>query len=135
MGVATPFQVHALVTRLSQMVQADIEFHGHNDSGCSIANSLAALQAGATCIDTSVLGIGERNGITPLGGLIARLYTLSPDLVSKYNLKTLRRPGPRLVARMVNVDIPFKQLYHRHYRFYPQGRHSRQSDPERAPDL
>ena len=105
-GVATPFQVHALVTRLSQMVQADIEFHGHNDSGCAIANSLAALQAGATCIDTSVLGIGERNGITPLGGLIARLYTLSPDLVCKYNLKTLRDLD-EMVAGMVNVDIPF----------------------------
>ena len=51
---------------LRHRVKADIEFHGHNDTGCSIANSFSALEAGATHIDTSVLGIGERNGITPL---------------------------------------------------------------------
>ena len=51
-----------------------------------IANAFSALEAGATHIDTSVLGIGERNGITSLGGLIARLYAVNPMLVSKYNL-------------------------------------------------
>ena len=34
-----------------------------------------SIQAGATHIDTCVLGIGERNGITPLGGFLARMYT------------------------------------------------------------
>ncbi len=52
------------------MVSCDIEFHGHNDTGCAIANSFTALEAGCTHIDTSVLGIGERNGITPLGGYV-----------------------------------------------------------------
>lgn len=67
-------------------------------AGSAIANAYTALEAGATHVDTSVvrssrpsthissrrtelgmpslqLGIGERNGITPLGGLIARMYT------------------------------------------------------------
>lgn len=47
---------------------AGIEFHTHDDTGCCIANALVALQHGATHINTCVLGIGERNGITPLGG-------------------------------------------------------------------
>jgi len=72
-GVGTPRQIYDLVARLRQELTCDIEFHGHNDSGCAIANAYAALEAGATHIDTSVLGIGERNGITPLGGLVARL--------------------------------------------------------------
>nr|HID12251.1 homocitrate synthase [Anaerolineae bacterium] len=105
-GVATPFEVYELVSELRGRVRAEIEFHGHNDSGCAIANSYAALEAGATCVDTSVLGIGERNGITPLGGLIARLYALDPGLVRKYNLKMLKRLD-EMVARMVGVDIPF----------------------------
>ena len=105
-GVATPFEVYALVSELKTRVQAEIEFHGHNDSGCAIANSYAALAAGATCVDTSVLGIGERNGITPLGGLIARLYALDPELVRKYNLKMLKKLD-EMVAAMVGVDIPF----------------------------
>lgn len=105
-GVATPFEVYNLVSKIKGFVRAEVEFHGHNDSGCAIANSYAALEAGATCIDTSVLGIGERNGITPLGGLIARLYALDPRLVSKYRLEVLRELD-QMVARWVGVDIPF----------------------------
>ncbi len=105
-GVATPHQVYDMVTFLRQHVRADIEFHGHNDTGCAIANSFAALEAGATHVDTSVLGIGERNGITPLGGLVARLYTVDRSLVSKYRLPALR-DLEHLVAGIVGIDIPF----------------------------
>ena len=56
-----------------------------------------ALLGGATLIDTTVLGIGERNGITPLGGLLARLYTLDPEAI--------KSPGGRLVARRSNLCV------------------------------
>ena len=105
-GVATPLQVYNLVSKLRQTIKADIEFHGHNDSGCAIANSYAVLEAGGTHVDTSVLGIGERNGITPLGGFIARMYALDKKLVEKYNLKALHELE-LLVARIVGIDIPF----------------------------
>jgi homocitrate synthase len=106
-GIATPRQVFALVTELRQRVRAAIEFHGHNDTGCAIANSFAALEAGATYIDTTVLGIGERNGITPLGGFIARMYTVDPEGVGgKYRLERLADLD-RLIADMVDVTIPF----------------------------
>jgi homocitrate synthase len=106
-GIATPSQVAWLVGTLRRLTQADIEFHGHNDTGCAIANAFAALEAGATHIDTTVLGIGERNGITPLGGFIARMYTINRDLVRrKYNLKKLRELE-QMVAEMVGVEIPF----------------------------
>ena len=109
-GVATPFDVYELASKIKGLVNAELEFHGHNDSGCAIANSYAALLAGVTCIDTSVLGIGERNGITPLGGFIARLYATDPDLIrNKYNLKTLTRVD-KLVAELVGVDIPFNNF-------------------------
>ncbi len=67
-GIATPTQVGRLVGTLRRLTRCDIEFHGHNDSGCAIANAFMALEAGATHIDTTVLGIGERNGITPSVG-------------------------------------------------------------------
>src|SRR4029077_7628603 len=85
-GVATPRQVHELVALVRQNVGCDIEFHAHNDTGCAVANALAALEAGATHIDTTVLGIGERNGIVPLTAMIARLLTLQPELVEQYRL-------------------------------------------------
>ena len=105
-GVATPHQVRDLVSMLRRFIKADIEFHGHNDSGCAIANSFTALEEGATHVDTSVLGIGERNGITPLGGFIARMYSVSKDYVGKYDLPVLRELDS-LVAQMVGISIPF----------------------------
>ncbi|MCB9459335.1 MAG: homocitrate synthase [Anaerolineaceae bacterium] len=105
-GVAMPSQVWRLVNQLVRMTHLDIEFHGHNDSGCAIANAAAALEAGATHVDTTVLGIGERNGITPLGGLIARLYTLNRDYVSRYNLPLLPQID-RLIADICQLEIPF----------------------------
>lgn len=106
-GVANPRQVYDLVRTLRSVVSCDIEFHGHNDTGCAVANAYCALEAGATHVDTSVLGIGERNGITPLGGLVARMYTYNPDLVrSRYHLPMLREVE-NYVAGLVNVDVPF----------------------------
>ncbi len=105
-GIGTPRQIYDLVSELRRRVKADIEFHGHNDTGCAIANAFCALEAGATHIDTSVLGIGERNGITSLGGLIARLYAINPGTVSKYNLPLLMHID-QTIASLVGVDIPF----------------------------
>lgn len=106
-GVATPRRVFELISSLRRLTHADIEFHGHNDTGCAIANSFSALDAGATHIDTSVLGIGERNGITPLGGFVARMYAHNKTSVKKkYKLKKLRKVD-QLVAEIVGVAIPF----------------------------
>lgn len=58
-------------------------------------------------IPSAVLGIGERVGITPLGGLVACLYATNPEYVkSKYNLSMLREIE-NLVAEAVEVTIPF----------------------------
>ncbi|KAK4126963.1 homocitrate synthase mitochondrial precursor [Parathielavia appendiculata] len=106
-GCASPRQVYDLVRTLRGVVSCDIETHFHNDTGCSIANAYCALEAGATHIDTSVLGIGERNGITPLGGLLARMVVTSPEYVkSKYKLHMLKEIED-MVAEAVEVNTPF----------------------------
>jgi D-citramalate synthase len=53
------------------------EFHGHNDYGLAVANCLAALRAGARGVHTSVNGMGERAGNTPLAGAVAAIHDLS----------------------------------------------------------
>lgn len=105
-GIGNPRQIYELVSELRRRVKADIEFHGHNDTGCAIANGFAALEAGATHIDTTILGIGERNGITSLGGLVARIYSINPEYVKKYQLPLLMHLD-QVIASLVNVDIPF----------------------------
>jgi homocitrate synthase len=109
-GIATPRQVFAAVREVRRTVKCDIGFHGHNDTGCAVANAHEAVMAGATHIDVSVLGIGERIGITPLGGFIARMYSNDPQGVGqRYRLGQLRELE-RLVARTVQIDVPFNNF-------------------------
>lgn len=106
-GIATPRQVFSAVREVRRNVECDIGFHGHNDTGCAVANAFEAISAGATHVDLAVLGIGERVGITPLGGFVARMYSVDPqDVANRYHLGHLRELE-RLVARIVGVDIPF----------------------------
>jgi homocitrate synthase len=92
---------------LRGVVRCDIETHFHNDTGCAIANTFVALEAGATHVDTSVLGIGERNGITPLGGLMARMIVSDHEYVTgKYKLHKLKEIED-FVAANVQVNVPF----------------------------
>ena len=106
-GIATPRQVFTAVREVRRAVSCDVGFHGHNDTGCAVANAHEAVSAGATHVDVSVLGIGERNGITPLGGFIARMYSLDPQGVAqRYRLGQLRELE-RLVARVCCIEVPF----------------------------
>ena len=105
-GIADPLQTYNMISNLRDVVNCDIEFHGHNDSSCAVANAFSALKAGATHIDTTVLGIGERNGITAMGALIARLYTYDKALVEKYDLPLLAEIEG-LVAEKLGIGIPF----------------------------
>ena len=116
-GCASPRQVYELVRVLRGVVGCDIETHFHNDTGCAIANAYCALEGGATHIDTSVLGIGERNGITPLGGLMARMLVADRDYVkSKYRLEKIKDIED-FVAEAVEVNIPFNNYITGHCAF------------------
>ncbi len=105
-GIATPSQVVDVTRALREAVDCDIEFHGHNDTGCAIANAFCAYMHGATHIDVTLLGIGERNGITPLGGFIARIAALDHSKVERYNLAMIPELD-RMIADIVGIDIPF----------------------------
>jgi homocitrate synthase len=105
-GIATPRQVYAIVSLLANELRADLGFHGHNDSGCAVANAWAALEAGARYVDTTVLGIGERNGITSLEGLVARLAASDSTLLERFNLRGLI-PLAEMISEITGVAIPF----------------------------
>jgi homocitrate synthase len=108
-GIATPDQVYDVVKKVRSVIKptTGIEFHTHNDTGCCIANAYMALLAGATHIDTCVLGIGERNGITPLGGFLGRMYTVDKDHVKqRFDLNVLTHLE-RYVSRASGINIPF----------------------------
>lgn len=106
-GGATPREVMDKIYTLRQLIGCDIETHFHNDTGCAVANAYTALEAGATHIDTTVLGIGERNGITPLGKLLNCLIRTGHEYVlNKYKIEKIAALE-QLVAEVVDVQIPW----------------------------
>ena len=110
LGCATPREVFEKINTLRKVVGCNIETHFHNDTGCAVANAYVALEAGATHIDTTVLGIGERNGITSLSGLVASLIpTHRKYILSKYKIEKLSYLE-HLVAQIVKVEIPFNNF-------------------------
>jgi len=66
LGVMEPFGVHKAISALRAACDLEIEMHAHDDLGLATANSLAAALAGATHINTTVNGLGERAGNAPL---------------------------------------------------------------------
>jgi 2-isopropylmalate synthase len=106
-GHATPTGAAAVVGFVRQIVaevgvEAGIDWHGHQDRGFGVASALAALEAGATRLHGSALGIGERSGNTPMDLLLVNLVMmgyLDRDLSSL--------PGYcAAVSRACDVPIP-----------------------------
>ncbi|KAB2963274.1 MAG: 2-isopropylmalate synthase [Thermoanaerobaculia bacterium] len=106
-GHATPAGTRALVAYLRQVVDATgvqvvIDWHGHNDRGLGVANSIAAAEAGADRIHGTVLGIGERVGNCALDQLLVNFELLG---WSRRNLAPLPR-ACELVSRATGVPVP-----------------------------
>ncbi|WP_337860317.1 homocitrate synthase [Ferroplasma sp.] len=66
LGILTPEKTRYIFNNLMDIKNVEYDFHGHNDMGMALANSLAAAESGASIIHTTVNGLGERVGITPL---------------------------------------------------------------------
>ncbi|KAF5662150.1 homocitrate synthase [Fusarium heterosporum] len=106
-GGASSREVFDKVSMLRQTVSCDIETHFHDDTGCAVANAYTALEAGATHLNTTILGIGERNGITSLSKIFQCMLRMGHEhILTKYNLEKL--PAlENLVAGAVGIHIPW----------------------------
>ena len=80
-GYMLPDQVTEKIKLLRAQLKPETEvgFHGHHNLGMGIANSLAAIEAGAGRIDGSVAGLGAGAGNTPLEVLVAVLYRMGVE--------------------------------------------------------
>src|SRR5688572_17211715 len=106
-GHATPSGTRALVTFVKELVRglgADvgIDWHGHRDRGLGLINALAAVEAGATRIHATALGVGERAGNTEMDLLLVNLKLMgriSNDVsaLAEYC---------QLASRAIGVPIP-----------------------------
>jgi homocitrate synthase NifV len=75
-GIMEPFGVYAAIRRLRANLDMEIEMHAHDDLGLATANTLAAAVAGATHLNTTVNGLGERAGNAALEEVVLGLRQL-----------------------------------------------------------
>jgi homocitrate synthase NifV len=75
-GIMEPFGVFERITRLKLNSDLDIEMHAHDDLGLATANTLAAIRAGASHVNTTVNGLGERAGNAALEEVVMGLNVL-----------------------------------------------------------
>ncbi|MBD2777795.1 homocitrate synthase [Iningainema tapete] len=72
-GILDPFATFARVKRLVTALTIPVEIHTHNDFGLATANALAGIRAGATSVNTTVNGLGERAGNAALEEVVMSL--------------------------------------------------------------
>lgn len=101
-GVAPPGLIASLVGEVAAVFSGEIAVHLHNDFGMATANAIAAVQAGANWVDVSLLGLGERAGISKLEEVAGWLTLQAED---PYDLHAARSIAERL-AGWVERPIP-----------------------------
>ena len=100
-GLLTPERVADVIPGLCL---APLSIHCHDDLGMAMANTIAALRAGATCAHVTVNGLGERAGNTPLEELVMALevlygYETGVKTAELYHVSSI-------VSRMTGVPLP-----------------------------
>ncbi|MGA9334058.1 MAG: 2-isopropylmalate synthase [Rudaea sp.] len=110
-GYTTPDEIGALFSRLKREVRGIddvvLSAHCHNDLGLGVANSLAALSAGARQVECTIGGIGERAGNAALEEIVMALRTRADRFQLDTGIRTpLLYPTARLLANLVGATIP-----------------------------
>lgn len=95
-GGMLPDRVHEIVAAVGRQTQGRLGMHAHNDSGCAVANTLAAVNAGAVHIQGTVNGYGERTGN-------ADLLTVVANLELKEDRTLLAGDGMREMTRIAHA--------------------------------
>jgi 2-isopropylmalate synthase len=103
-GVSEPFSIYELVGEIYRAVTVPISIHCHNDFGLAVANSLAAVKAGASQVQVSMNGIGERAGNADLVETVMSanaIYGWKTNIKTEYLFETAK-----LIERLTGIQIP-----------------------------
>jgi 2-isopropylmalate synthase len=109
-GYTTPVEFARLVRTVHERVvkdkQVTISVHCHNDLGLAVANSLAAIEAGARQVECTINGIGERAGNASLEEIVMALHVRADQLpfVTGVNTRELY-PTSQLLSAIVGFEV------------------------------
>ncbi len=128
-GYTLPSEYANLITAVKERVVGDrditISVHCHNDLGLAVANSLAAVEAGATQIECTINGIGERAGNASLEELIMAMTVRADKMPYQNNIDaTQLYPTSQLLSSIVGFDVqPNKAIVGRNAFAHEAGIH------------
>jgi 2-isopropylmalate synthase len=128
-GYTTPVEFTHLVQQVRERVVRDrdviISVHCHNDLGLAVANSLAAIEAGARQVECTINGIGERAGNASLEEIVMALHVRADRLPFETGIKTHELyPTSQLLSSIVGFDVqPNKAIVGRNAFAHEAGIH------------
>ena len=128
-GYTTPVEFAHLVEHVRERVVRDrdvtISVHCHNDLGLAVANSLAAIEAGARQVECTINGIGERAGNASLEEIVMAMHVRADRLPFVTNIKTTELyPTSQLLSSIVGFDVqPNKAIVGRNAFAHEAGIH------------
>jgi 2-isopropylmalate synthase len=128
-GYTTPMEFTHLVEQVRERVVRDrdviISVHCHNDLGLAVANSLAAVEAGARQVECTINGIGERAGNASLEEIVMAMHVRADRLPFETNIKTSELyPTSQLLSSIVGFDVqPNKAIVGRNAFAHEAGIH------------
>lgn len=107
-GVGKPDITRRIVSFLSRRYGIPLEGHFQDDNGLSLANALAGIESGMEFIDTTILGLAERSGLTSMTALALNLYETDQSLLDGYDYSQSYPLNVRF-ADIVRIDVPWKE--------------------------
>jgi 2-isopropylmalate synthase len=110
-GGMLPDELSQVVHDVLQASSARLGIHCHNDTGCAIANSMAAIEAGVTHVQGTLNGYGERTGNADLVSIIANLELKKEKKVLPENALREAFRISHAVAEVTNVSPSARQPY------------------------
>jgi len=128
-GYTTPMEYTRLVQQVRERVVRDrnviISVHCHNDLGLAVANSLAAIEAGARQVECTINGIGERAGNASLEEIVMALQVRADRLPFETGIDTRELyPTSQLLSSIVGFEVqPNKAIVGRNAFAHEAGIH------------
>ena len=120
-GGSLPWDVQEIVSRINQEIDAPVGIHTHDDGGCAVANTLAAVSGGAVHLQGTINGYGERVGNANLCTIIPDLQIkMGYEMVSPEQLKRLREIS-HYVSEVANLPHDTHAPYVGHSAFAHKG--------------
>jgi 2-isopropylmalate synthase len=103
-GVCSPSGMKTLISRIARSVDCPLDVHCHNDFGLAVANTIAAVESGASQVQVTINGLGERAGNADLAQtvmIMESIYRIKTGIKKELLVET-----SRLVSRFSGISIP-----------------------------